>query len=93
MSGFAAFVQWTDGDQFETRATSRRHRLRLQRWIFGITAAISITLGAATPAQAPARKPNIQFIGTFREFPPSQKGGSFALDAVLQSLETPGKSD
>jgi arylsulfatase A-like enzyme len=41
----------------------------------------------------PAQQYVAQFIGTFREFPPSQKGGSFALDAVLESLQTPGKSD
>jgi arylsulfatase len=41
----------------------------------------------------PAQQYVGKFIGTFREFPPSQKGGSFALDAVLQSLQTPGKSD
>jgi arylsulfatase len=34
-----------------------------------------------------------KFIGTFKEFPPSQKGGSFSLDAVLQALQTPGRSD
>ena len=41
----------------------------------------------------PAQQYVGQFIGTFREFPPSQKGGSFALDSVLEALQTPGKSD
>jgi arylsulfatase len=41
----------------------------------------------------PAQQYVGNFIGTFREFPPSQKGGSFALDAVLQALQTPGRSD
>ena len=41
----------------------------------------------------PAQQYVGKFIGTFREFPPSQKGGTFALDAVLQSLQTPGKND
>jgi arylsulfatase len=41
----------------------------------------------------PAQQYVGQFIGTFREFPPSQKGGTFALDAALQALQTPGKND
>jgi len=41
----------------------------------------------------PAQQYVAQFIGTFREFPPSQKVGTFSLDAVLQSLQTPGKND
>ena len=39
----------------------------------------------------PAQQYVGQFIGTFREFPPSQKPGSFSLDNVLRALETPGK--
>ena len=39
----------------------------------------------------PAQQYVAQFIGTFREFPPSQKPGSFSLDNVLRALETPGK--
>jgi arylsulfatase len=31
------------------------------------------------------------FLGTFREFPPSQKVGSFSLDQVLESLQTAPK--
>ena len=27
------------------------------------------------------------FLATFKEFPPSQKGGSFNLDQVMQSLQ------
>lgn len=27
-----------------------------------------------------------EFLGTFKEFPPSQKGGSMNLDAVMESL-------
>jgi arylsulfatase len=41
----------------------------------------------------PAQQYVGKFIGTFREYPPSQKAGTFALDAVLQSLQTPGKND
>ena len=35
----------------------------------------------------PAQQYIGQFLSSFREFPPSQKGGSFSLDAVLQSLQ------
>jgi arylsulfatase len=28
-----------------------------------------------------------QFLGTFREFPPSRKIGTFSLDQVLESLQ------
>jgi arylsulfatase A-like enzyme len=38
----------------------------------------------------PAQQIVGQFIGTFREFPPSQKVGSFSLDQVLQSLSMTG---
>jgi arylsulfatase len=41
----------------------------------------------------PAQQYVGKFIGTFREFPPSQKVGSFSLDAVLEALQTPGGSD
>lgn len=41
----------------------------------------------------PAQQYVGQFIGTFREFPPSQKVGTFSLDAVLKALQTPGSSD
>jgi len=30
-----------------------------------------------------------QFIATFKEFPPSQKSGSFSVDQVLEQLQTP----
>jgi arylsulfatase len=33
-----------------------------------------------------------QFIGTFKDFPPSQKPGSFNLDQVLQSLQSAPKA-
>jgi arylsulfatase len=36
------------------------------------------------PAQAVVGK----FIGTFKEFPPSQKSGSFSVDQVLEQLQT-----
>jgi arylsulfatase len=36
----------------------------------------------------PAQQYVAQFIGSFKEFPPSQRVGSFSLDAVLQALET-----
>ena len=29
-----------------------------------------------------------QFLATFKEFPPSQKAGSFSLDQVLETLTT-----
>jgi len=37
----------------------------------------------------PAQQYVGQFLASFREFPPSQKAGSFSLDAVLQALQTP----
>ncbi len=36
----------------------------------------------------PAQQYVGQFLGTFKEFPPSQKAGSFSLDNVLESLQT-----
>ena len=36
----------------------------------------------------PAQQYVGQFLGTFKEFPPRQKAGSFALDQVLDSLQT-----
>ena len=41
----------------------------------------------------PAQQYVGQFLATFKEFPPSQKAGSFSLDAVLQALQTPGRND
>ena len=41
----------------------------------------------------PAQQYVARFIGTFREFPPSQRVGTFSLDAVLQSLQSPGRND
>ncbi len=35
----------------------------------------------------PAQEYVGKFLGTFREFPPRQKGGSFSLDRVLESLK------
>jgi arylsulfatase A-like enzyme len=35
----------------------------------------------------PAQEYVAQFLGTFKEFPPSQKAGSFSLDQVLDSLQ------
>jgi len=40
----------------------------------------------------PAQQYVGQFLATFKEFPPSQKAGSFSLDAVLESLQK-GSSD
>jgi arylsulfatase len=40
----------------------------------------------------PAQQIVGQFIGTFKEFPPSQKSGSFSMDQVLQSLQSTPKS-
>ena len=36
----------------------------------------------------PAQQIVGQFIATFKEFPPSQKVGSFSLDQVLEKLST-----
>jgi arylsulfatase len=39
----------------------------------------------------PAQSVVGQFISTFKEFPPSQKSGSFSVDQVLEQLQaTPG---
>jgi arylsulfatase len=37
----------------------------------------------------PAQEYVAKFLATFREFPPSQKVGSFALDSVLKTLSEP----
>ena len=37
----------------------------------------------------PAQQYVAQFLSSFREFPPSQKVGSFSLDKVLQTLSEP----
>jgi arylsulfatase len=39
----------------------------------------------------PAQAIVAQFLGTFREFPPRQKAGSFSIDQVLETLQNPGK--
>jgi len=39
----------------------------------------------------PAQQYIGKFLATFKEFPPSQKAGSFSLDKVLESLQTPPK--
>ena len=39
----------------------------------------------------PAQQYVGQFLATFKEFPPSQKAGSFSLDHVMQSLQQGGK--
>ena len=39
----------------------------------------------------PAQQYVGQFLATFKEFPPSQKVGSFSLDAVLESLQSGGQ--
>jgi hypothetical protein len=36
----------------------------------------------------PAQKIVGEFLATFKEYPPSQKSGSFSLDNVLQSLQS-----
>jgi hypothetical protein len=40
----------------------------------------------------PAQQYVAQFLGTFKEFPPSQKPGSFSIDAVLEKLQDGGGS-
>jgi len=37
----------------------------------------------------PAQEHVAQFLASFKEFPPSQKVGSFSLDQVLEKLQTP----
>jgi len=39
----------------------------------------------------PAQEYIGKFLATFKEFPPSQKAGSFSLDRVLDTLQTPAK--
>jgi arylsulfatase len=39
----------------------------------------------------PAQAIVAQFLGTFKEFPPRQKAGSFSIDQVLEVLQNPGK--
>ena len=38
----------------------------------------------------PAQQYVAQFLSTFKEFPPSQKPGSFSLDKVLEALQAGG---
>ena len=38
----------------------------------------------------PAQQYVGQFLATFKEFPPSQKAGSFSLDSVLEKLQEGG---
>jgi arylsulfatase len=40
----------------------------------------------------PAQQYIGKFLATFREFPPSQKPGSFSIDDALQSLQTAPKA-
>jgi arylsulfatase len=40
----------------------------------------------------PAQQYVGQFLSTFKEFPPSQRPGSFSIDQVMQSLQTPNAS-
>jgi hypothetical protein len=40
----------------------------------------------------PAQQYVGQFLASFKEFPPSQKVGSFSLDAVLATLQSAGGS-
>ena len=40
----------------------------------------------------PAQQYVAQFLATFKEFPPSQKVGSFSLDNVLKTLSEAGAS-
>jgi len=35
----------------------------------------------------PAQEYVAQFLGTFKEYPPSQKVGSFSLDKVMETLQ------
>jgi len=40
----------------------------------------------------PAQQYVAEFLATFKEFPPSQKAGSFSLDSVLESLQQDGSN-
>jgi arylsulfatase len=37
----------------------------------------------------PAQAYVARFLATFKEFPPSQKAGSFSLEQVMETLESP----
>jgi len=39
----------------------------------------------------PAQQYVGQFLSTFKEFPPRQKGGSFSLEQILESLQSAPK--
>ena len=41
----------------------------------------------------PAQQYVGQFLATFKEFPPSQKGGSFSLDDAMEKLTEGAKKD
>ena len=41
----------------------------------------------------PAQEYVGKFLSTFKEFPPSQKPGSFSLDAVMEALQSGGPSN
>jgi hypothetical protein len=44
-------------------------------------------IGALAASTALAQQFVGKFLATFKEFPPSQKAGSFSLDRVLESLQ------
>lgn len=66
----------------------------LKRLFFVLLVAGGLISGSAH-AQGQQKKPNIliiwgevaKYIATFKEFPPSQKVGSFSLDHVLEQLQ------
>ena len=51
-----------------------------------------MSAGGNRRSDRPAQQYVVQFISTFKEFPPSQRVGSFSLDQVLESL-TNGAGD
>jgi arylsulfatase len=64
-------------DPFET---ADQHSMGYERWM-------AERMFLLVPAQGYVG----QFLATFREFPPSQKVGSFSLDKVLETLQQGGK--
>ena len=58
------------------------------------TTASATPSGGSTASSSSCRRrsTSAQFLATFKEFPPSQKAGSFSLDDVLESLQQGSKA-
>ena len=75
----------------------RQHGFIRRFSTLGLTVGLALACVLPAAAQTAQKKPNIQqivgqFIGTFKEYPPSQKVGSFSLDQVLEKLQQSGSS-